>query len=320
MTNFQRAKEVMHRDRTDMETHNYLTNQQNMKGEEMKKLSKILMISAFLTFLFIQSSFAYTIDGNIDDWGLPADWAQQAALKPWLDTNKPTGPSVDVVTEDNADKNSGTNTYVGPGYTHNGNQYDAEALYFDNDGIYGYIALVTGTSPTDSYPPGDIAINVTPTTADLWDNHPIVDYQGTTPYEYAIKMNLGTTNAELVEVSEWWSIYYDTSPNPDYSIANPWIIKAGTVLRDEHGSGLDFQFAYAQHQNEHWVYEASFPLADLGLQAGDVLGIHWTMKCGNDYLNLTADVNPIPEPATMLLFGTGLVGLAGFGRRKFLKK
>ena len=33
----------------------------------------------------------------------------------------------------------------------------------------------------------------------------------------------------------------------------------------------------------------------------------------------TYTVSPVPEPATMLLFGAGLVGLAGFGRKKFKK-
>jgi hypothetical protein len=50
---------------------------------------------------------------------------------------------------------------------------------------------------------------------------------------------------------------------------------------------------------------------------GEQIGLHWaSATCANDYVQ---GIAPVPEPATMLLLGSGLIGIAAFMRKKVKK-
>ena len=58
-----------------------------------------------------------------------------------------------------------------------------------------------------------------------------------------------------------------------------------------------------------------FDVTNLGL--GSEIGFHWTMQCGNDIIEGNDPLQvQVPEPGTIMLIGTGLVGLAGTLRRR----
>ncbi|MCX7926567.1 MAG: PEP-CTERM sorting domain-containing protein [Candidatus Omnitrophica bacterium] len=263
----------------------------------MKRLSIILLAVLFLSIR--GSVFAYTIDGFVNDWGINLAAANAIG---YLDNNRPTGTTVDVFTEDNADIYHQW-TQVGPGWSYY-NVFDAEAIYFDNDEYNIYLAIITGL-PFSGYQapgnphfvPGDIAFDI-----DL----------NKSGYEYALDVStFKGTQALLYQAIAWEGVYYDGSPAPDYTAANPFRLLYGLNPRA-------VPFVYSGNQNNHYVLEAAIPLSYFGIDASiqRTIGVHWTMECGNDVLNLKATVNPVPEPGTITLLGLGILGVMGFRKRR----
>lgn len=187
---------------------------------------------------------------------------------------------------------------------HGGELFDVEAIYFDNDATHAYIAVVTSFAVPNGVP-----------------------YLGSIVHAGDLALDLGGGTLDAgVDVNGNTGRIADTSPGNWYQSNHLFVAERGPT---NFTGGIELGYAMLNCYNyglvergkPTYVFELTFDRGLIGGVNGDPIGLQWTMGCRNDVIKLTGDFDggetpPVPEPGTLILLGSGLLGLAGIVRRR----